>query len=411
MSHQESKNAVFNDPEFLTVVARDFVRASASAETFEEVYAAFLKVFIGSLNLENSHIFEVLPKENKVYRCLGHEKEPSDFSQMGTLDFGEGIVGTVAESQRPVLIRESVQKEPTDIQPEVSVLCVPIQFHGELFGVIYSSHTSPGFFTDQHLSLFELTADIAASLLARIRQKIELNHLKITLEHLLEDKKAALDIAVETVSTQFSELKFQRDKKEILLREVHHRVNNNLQIISSLVSLYLSETKEPGHQTLKEIQCRIEILSSIHLILLKSLELNQTSLAEFLADLSSSLRYICKDNYLVLNCDTGNIETPLSLNTLIPLGMLTHELVLLAIRKYWKVSDVVEINLTLNIDELPNHYSLVVQGSNCGKSKNEILNHETVQQTIIQALCEQLEGEMIETDTEECQWSFKFKEI
>lgn len=94
--------------------------------------------------------------------------------------------------------------------------------------------------------------------------------MKQTLEQHLASKKAALDVAIETVSNQFDELKQHRNRKELLLKEVHHHVNNNLQIISSLVSLYLNETQEPNFQTLKQIQSRIQILSTIHLILLKS---------------------------------------------------------------------------------------------------------------------------------------------
>lgn len=43
---------------------------------------------------------------------------------------------------------------------------------------------------------------------------------------------------IDVFSNQYSELKYQHEKMELLIQEVHHRVNNNLQIISSLISLY-----------------------------------------------------------------------------------------------------------------------------------------------------------------------------
>lgn len=389
-------------------VAHNFVRASAAAESFEEVYNAFVKVFYDAMQIEQSAIFEVLPKEKKVYRCVNRE----DLLETANIyDFGEGLIGTVAKSQRSVLISDSKLSNKYKMhEGEFSALCVPIQFQGELFGVVYSFHSSSGFFNDRHLKLYELIAEIAASLLARIRQKIELNHLKITLEKLLEEKKAALNIAVETVSNQFSELKFQRDKREILLREVHHRVNNNLQIISSLVSLYLKETKEPGHQTLKAIQSRIQILSSIHLNLLKSLELNEISLVGFLEDLCASLRYNSTDNYVILKFTTQEIRSHLGFNTLIPMGMLIHELAQLAIQKFWDPKELVELDIHIEFNPESQIFELEIQGKNHGTSKGSHEN-ENVQHTIIQALCEQLEGDLIETDPSECKWKFTFREV
>jgi two-component sensor histidine kinase len=216
---------------------------------------------------------------------------------------------------------------------------------------------------------------------------------------------------VETVSNQFSELKFQRDKREILLREVHHRVNNNLQIISSLVSLYLSKTKEPGHQTLREIQSRIQILSSIHLILLKSLELNEISLTGFLEDLSSSLRYNSDGNYLSLKFTTSGIESPFSFNTLIPMGMLIHELVQLAVCKFWREGELVELGVHISHDPVSGLLQLEMRGENCGSCINTLVQNENVQQTIIQALCEQLEGDLLEASSDDCKWRFTFRDV
>lgn len=397
------------EKDFSVAITHAFVRESAAAETFESVYNAFIKVISTSLNISEILVFEVIPKEKKLYRC-GQNLSGSQ-SKRRTVDIGKGPIGMTAKEQSSILISDStLQSEYQLGQGFFSALCVPVQFNGELFGVISSFHPMAGFFTDEHRRLYELIAEIAAALLARIRQKIELDHLKITLEKLLEDKKAALHIAVETVSNQFSELKFQRDKREILLREVHHRVNNNLQIISSLVSLYLSETKEPDHKTLRDIQSRIQILSSIHLILLKSLELNEISLDGFLEDLTTSLRY-ASGNYVALRFSTSGIKAPFSFNTLIPLGMLIHELVQLATHKFWEGGAAASMHLKVSKEEGSSLVHLEVLGEDCNYQRNVPMPHEHVQQTIIHALCEQLEGNLIEMDMDACKWRFAFKEI
>ncbi len=405
-----NKVQVLTENDFSVAVTHQFVRESASAETYEAVYNAFVNVLSKALQIDEISVFEVVAKEKKLYRCSRTSSGAPTNAQ--AIAFGKGLVGHVAKRQISILISDSsLQNDYKLGQGLYSALCIPVQFNGELFGVICSFHPVPGFFNDEHRRLYELIAEIAASLLARIRQKIELNHLKITLEKLLEDKKAALHIAVETVSNQFSELKFQRDKREILLREVHHRVNNNLQIISSLVSLYLSETKEPDHKTLREIQSRIQILSSIHLILLKSLELNEISLNGFLEDLTASLRYNSSGNYLVLKFSTKGIKAPFSFNTLIPMGMLIHELVQLAAHKFWEEGTTAEMHLHISKEADSSLVHLEMLGKNYGDYRNGSLQNENVQQTIIHALCEQLEGNLIEMNPEACKWRFTFKEI
>ena len=407
----KNNQQLFTDNDLSIAVVQSFVHASDAAETFEEINDALLKVLAESMGTEYTSIFELIPKENKVFQRVKRSLHPGAVFCREEYAFGECMIGTVAQTQQSILVADSRLSELyNDSESVFSAICVPVQFHGELMGVVFSCHTTPGFFQEQHRKLHELIAEIAASLLARIRQKIELNHLKIKLEHLLEEKKEALDIAVETVSNQFSELKFQRDKKEILLREVHHRVNNNLQIISSLVSLYLSETKNPGKETLRTIQSRIQVLSSIHLILLKSLELSEISVSGFLEDLCGSLRYNSSSNYLSLKFTTDNIQSSLSFNTLIPMGMLIHELVQLSVAKFWEPQELVELMIHLSLNPDSSLYELEITGVNCGAAKRDVAN-ENVQQTIIKALCEQLEGGIIETDAENCTWKFTFREV
>lgn len=408
--NEANKVQALTENDLSLAVIHQFVRESASAETFEAVYNAFVNVLYQAFRIEDILVYEFVPKKQRLY-CYGqHGSAKRKIPQ--SAGFDDTLIGTVARDQFSILVPDASLQNHFPLEKGFSsALCVPVQFNGELFGVICSFHPQAGFFREEHRRLYELISEIAASLLARIRQKIELNHLKVALEQLLEDKKAALHLAVETVSNQFSELKFQRDKKEILLREVHHRVNNNLQIISSLVSLYLSETREPDRHTLSDIQSRIQILSSIHLILLKSLELSEISLTGFLDDLVSSLRYNLSGYYLDIRFSTRGIEAPFSFNTLIPLGMLIHELVQLAIRRFWSEGQVSEIGLLISKDIGSGLVSLEMKGENCGPAKDIPLINENVQRTIVHALCDQLEGNLVEMDPGTCRWKFVFREI
>lgn len=384
-------------------VALRFVQASSYAESYEAVYKAITLVLKNELNFENACIYDFSPLDKQLYLYHGNGRT----AENTYVKLGDGLIGRVAFEQKPAFVIHEASAESFHKEYH---LCVPISFHGDLFAVIEATQNESTYQTN-HLKLLEFIAEIAASLLARIRQKSELNELKDRLEQLLEEKKAALNIAVETVSNQFSELKYKRDKREILLREVHHRVNNNLQIISSLVSLYLNQTEKPDQHTLKAVQSRIQILSSIHLILLKSLELNEISVDGFLTDLCGSLRHNSNSNYLSLDFTTQEVKKPLSFNTLIPLGMLIHEMIQMAVNKFWAFNSVVELSIHLEYDKSTNKFELNLLGKNCSNENVENSPNLQVQQTIIEALCEQLEGELIEFNSDKCMWKLSFAEI
>jgi two-component sensor histidine kinase len=411
--------SIHNDPSiddatFLLTVIHRFVQHTATAETYQSVFWAITRNFMQTLALEDCVVYEAIPSERKIVQRAAHgNKNPEGevIHNLLTLSYGEGIVGWVAENQRSQLVKDTRNDKRylVDDADRLSELCVPIIFHGELLGIICSEHSKAGYYNNRHLLLFELIAEISASLLVRIRQKRELDQLKMDLERLLHEKKEALDQAIETVSDQVSELKYHQDKKDILVREVHHRVNNNLQIISSLVRLYLHETQEPGYQTLQEIQFRIQVLSSIHLILLKSVELNQVVLLGFLQDLAASIRYMCTDKHVVIACDTPIRH--LSLNTLVPLGMLIHELVLCSIRKYLQQHEPIKIEISLRTGEFAGQYLLELSGMKVPELAFPESTMDRVQFTLIEALSEQLEGELYSPQQEQEPWRLTFREI
>jgi len=316
--------------EFVLDIIQNFIRITASADSNLEVFEAITKNFMQKLNVEECVVYE-FDKNSKtlLQRAIHGKQSPNGEmdNNIQSLKLGEGIVGWVAEHLESVKINDTSKdyRYIVDRGINLSELAVPITFNGELLGVIDSENSQKDYFTSYDLQLFEMIAELAASLLIRIRQKNELIDVKSELELILNTKKIALEKAIDTVSEQVSELKHQQMKKELLIREVHHRVNNNLQILSSLINIYLADSDEIDRSTLYEIKNKIQVLSSIHLILLKSVEKDKPSVSDFLNDLIASIRYMNQSNYLVLSAESkGHI---FSLNTLIPLGLLLNELI------------------------------------------------------------------------------------
>lgn len=401
----------YQNPDLLLEVIHNFLKFTSTAETYQEVFTAITKNFMEMLHIEECVVYEAFPKQGKLFQRAIHgsiNPKGEMNNRIQEINYGEGIVGWVAENQQTICSPNNL-KEPryiVDRFMNLSELAVPIQFNGELFGVIDAENSKENYYTEQHVQLFELIADFAANLLIRIRQKDELENLKSELEELLDEKNQALEYAIEKVSNQVSELKYHQEKKEILLREVHHRVNNNLQILSSVINIYLTETEHIDAETLREIKNKIQTLSSIHLILLKSVENNKTKVIDFLLDLIASIRYMNQSNYLILEANSSISFLPM--NTLIPLGLLINEVVNASAELYWEKGEAVDI--TIHLEEEGNELLLVLKTSKEFHLK-QLNKLKAVNQILIESYINQLDGENLASKDESILWKIKLCQI
>jgi len=117
-------------------------------------------------------------------------------------------------------------------------------------------------------------------------------------------------------------------EKEALLREVHHRVKNNLQLVSSLVNFSARGMKEPaGREALTEIRLRIRAIAMVHDKLYKSPDLARVELGEFLSDLlvHYSQVYAAAGDRIAIMTDLEKIGLPIE--TAVPVGLIAGELI------------------------------------------------------------------------------------
>ncbi|KAA9333802.1 two-component regulator propeller domain-containing protein [Adhaeribacter soli] len=117
-------------------------------------------------------------------------------------------------------------------------------------------------------------------------------------------------------------------EKEILLKEVHHRVKNNLQIITSLLNLQSRHVTDPAAlHTLREIKDRIKSISMLHQRLYQREELSCIDLAEYVQTLCRSLfaSYGVREDHVRLEFDIPTLY--LDIDTALTLGLIVNELV------------------------------------------------------------------------------------
>jgi len=118
------------------------------------------------------------------------------------------------------------------------------------------------------------------------------------------------------------------EEKEVLLREIHHRVKNNMQVISSLLSLQASNIKDERlHQLFQESQSRVRAMALIHEILYDSNDLSSIDLSTYMSRLVASLTrmYGADAGQVRVNVETDDIT--LRIDDMVPCGLAISELI------------------------------------------------------------------------------------
>ncbi len=124
------------------------------------------------------------------------------------------------------------------------------------------------------------------------------------------------------------QIKASLKEKEVLLKEIHHRVKNNMQIISSLLNLQAGYIRDPqALNAFKESQNRIKSMALIHEKLYQAKSLAKINFAEYVRDLSENLfqSYDAYSRKITLEMNVQNVF--LGIDTAIPCGLIINELV------------------------------------------------------------------------------------
>ena len=117
-------------------------------------------------------------------------------------------------------------------------------------------------------------------------------------------------------------------EKEALLREIHHRVKNNLQIISSLMSLQAEHLPDEGaRKMLKESQTRIRSMAFIHEKLYQSRDLSKVDFTSYIRSLAASLFQSYKINPGQVQLEADLEDVSIDINSAGPCGLLVNELI------------------------------------------------------------------------------------
>ncbi len=209
------------------------------------------------------------------------------------------------------------------------------------------------------------------------------------------------------------EVEQQVKEKETLLKEVHHRVKNNLQTVSSLLSLQARNMNDPEMKSMiKSSQNRVNSMAMVHEMLYMREDLSKIEYRSYVAELSEYLVKSIKgtDNRIKVAIDI--IDINLGIDTAIPLGLLINEAITNSLKYGIKDNGEGEINITLK-KETEEDYVLNIGDDGEGYSEN--ITPQTTKSLglkLIYNLTRQLKGSILKDATKKgTNYIIKFKEI
>ncbi|PCJ01442.1 MAG: hypothetical protein COB15_00530 [Flavobacteriales bacterium] len=200
------------------------------------------------------------------------------------------------------------------------------------------------------------------------------------------EKDVALISANRELKRKNKKIVGQHQNLEILLKEVHHRVKNNLQIISSLMSLQKDtiENKE-AIVVLSDSKRRVEAIALIHQKLYQDEKFNSVDFKSYIEEILSSQQIM----NATLKCIIESPEVVLSLDTSVPLGLIISEMIANSVKHAFKGVDSPELKVVLT--EVDRGYELLIKDNGVGLPDGfDINNPSSLGTEIISALTMQI---------------------
>jgi len=240
----------------------------------------------------------------------------------------------------------------------------------------------------------------------RTRAEGELRRAHDELEMRVQERTAELARANEVLQAEIAERKRAEEQikaslreKEVLLKEIHHRVKNNLQVISSL--LYLQSKNIKDKETLEMFQDgqnRVRSMALVHERLYGSQDLARIDLAEYVRNLTSYLfrSYGVNTNAIELKISADDVF--LDIDTAIPCGLIINELVSNCLKHAFPDGREGEIRIEFDSDG-DNKFTLLASDNGVGFPKDlDFRDMESLGLQLVNMLVNQLEG-TIDLDT------------
>ena len=202
----------------------------------------------------------------------------------------------------------------------------------------------------------------------------------------LEQMKVKLE---ETVKVRTAKLRTSLTEKDMLLKEVHHRVKNNLAVIASLLGFQIlrEEENSPVRQALRAGQSRIQSMALVHELLCANENLMGIDVRDYFNQLSHHLRtsFTRLDQQIEIDCQIDELVLPM--DVLVPCGLIATELITNSLKHAFNGCSAGCVRVSLK--ENHGRVELMVSDDGCGSLEEY---GENLGMRFVRMMTEQLNG-------------------
>ncbi|MEM7375392.1 MAG: histidine kinase dimerization/phosphoacceptor domain -containing protein [Bacteroidota bacterium] len=202
------------------------------------------------------------------------------------------------------------------------------------------------------------------------------------------------------LASQNNQIEQKNQQNETLLKEIHHRVKNNLQVISSLLRLQSSHIEDDAvRKVVAAGEHRVKSMAMIHQKLYQRENLSGVEMKDYLTTLGKSLIDTLGDRETSIQLIVDMPELELDVDTAVPLGLIANELITNSLKYAFTHRESGEIRLSLELNDR-NTLELMVADDGVGSGGISVIGGKTsFGSRLIHLLCMQLDGELrVETD-------------
>ena len=341
---------------------RTLSRLAEPAALIEDIGNMLLKLFAG----QNIYVALYNESENKITYPF-YFKDNEKVEKPGR-EFGSEFTEFIIKSRKGMIVNENLQASLNFMginakeNDAKSLIAAPMTAGEKVLGVItIQNYQYENAFTQSQLELLTTIGSQAA-------------------------------IALEN-SFLYSEVTKSLKEKEILLQEVHHRVKNNLQVMSSLIKLqsrYIHDDKML--EMLKETGGRIQSMAIVHTKIYNSKDYEFIQFGEYAKSLIENFQntYGYKLRNVRFNVEIGELK--LNIDTAIPCGLIINELVSNSIKYAFPEDKEGKIDVSVSHVK-DNIYKLIVKDNGVGSAEGvDLKKSDTLGIQLVTLLSRQLNG-------------------
>lgn len=226
----------------------------------------------------------------------------------------------------------------------------------------------------------------------------------------IKKRNKKIEIANIELSKASILIKKSLTEKELLLKEIHHRVKNNLQLVMSLLNIQAREgdTKDIN-DFLEKGQSRIISMALIHENLYQTDKLDKVNFQDYLTSLVDSINHAFDNKKTKINNIIKADKANFDIQTSIPLGLIINELYCNILKHAFPEKN--EGHITIEFTNCENNsFQLTISDDGIG-IKNKLNSKKTLGLELVQILVEQLNGTMITEIMNGTKFIINFKEV